>query len=58
MTALIDSEYEIPAPLVLQSPIMAGALTVSAMFVLNLAIRQSAQAQMVQEFTTVVFRRS
>ena len=47
MTALIASEYESPALLVLQSLIitntaresaLAGALTVSVMFVLNLAI--------------------
>ena len=43
--ALIDSEYKMPVPLVLQSPIimsvaqeMAGALTVSVTFVLNLVI--------------------
>ena len=46
MTVLIDSEYEIPVPLVLQSPIITSvarlakrrALTVSVMFVLNLTI--------------------
>ena len=42
MTALIDSEYETPAPLGLSitsvAQEMAGALIVSATFVLNLVI--------------------
>ena len=57
MTVLTDSEYEIPAPLVLQSLSVArekqsgwhGALTESVMSVLNLAIVAKARPRLLAD---------